>query len=142
MTSPTVYGPQAPSGVTFVTAWLSPLAYSASRHNPGDPLPATMVDKIGGTGDLAFSDPLISVHTLAGATPDLDADTAAYRLSNQVHARMLYLEFDPAVVITTADGISAGVDYFDVVEEPVKIPYRDTDVIQYVSRYRLGFTLA
>lgn len=121
-----------------IIAWLAPLRDTANQRVMGDPLPFTMVAHVAGNEnpDEGTAAPVVSVHTFTSR------DLGRANLKNETqttHRRMLRLG-KSCDTITLTDGRQVGVDYVDVVESPLFVPYGDEQILRKVGRYEVGLT--
>ena len=120
----------------LVAAWLAPIRRSGAAYMIGDPLPFTLITKIGGAEAIVSetADPLVSVHTLCDRTLGYEAAAAE---TDTTHRAMVYLcRWLPPV--TLPDGRIAAVDYGEVFQSPIWIPFEDVSILRTVGRYKLG----
>lgn len=127
-------------GEEVLIAWLTPLRpTSVDRVPDRDPLPFTLVAHVAGTENEqeGTAAPVLSVHTLTAKAAG--GKMGLKNATRDTHRRMLYLgKSCPTVVLT--DGTRVGVDYVDVVESPLYVPYGDDQILRKVGRYEVGLT--
>jgi len=119
----------------IIVNWLIPLRPSASIRLLTDPLPFTLVTHITGSEceEESHSEPIVSVHTLCDKTTGLTAVKNECRLT---HQRMLRLARHLDDIPIT--GRIASIEYVDVTESPIWVPYGNDAILQKVGRYRIG----
>jgi hypothetical protein len=130
---------QGPDDVDLILiAWLTPQRRTAGERVAGDVLPMTMVVHVAGgeNVDEGTAAPIVSVHTFT--------DKALGRLNcnnetRATHERVLRLAVHCDTVVLP-DGRQCGVDYVDVVESPLWMPYGDEQILRKVGRYEVGLT--
>jgi hypothetical protein len=132
-----LYGSAPPNSVSFVLAWLLPLAgdpenLGSKRWEAGAPLPYRMVRLIDGADDQISAYPIIRVHTFA-------ADyTTASREADATHRRMLVLADDPLTDVAMPDGSTANCEWLTA-KLPHEEPYASSAVVsRFVAEYRMG----
>ena len=138
MTAPLLADQDAEDSVEIMIAWLLPLGRTAEERVTGDVLPFRMVAHVAGTEnvDEGTAAPVVSIHTMT----EKALGRANLRIETRTtHSRVLRLgtHCDP---IQLTDGRWVGVDYVDVVESPLYLPYGDDLILRKVGRYELGLT--
>lgn len=122
----------------ILIAWMSPLRRTAEERIAGDVLPFTLISHVGGTEneEEGTAAPILSVHTLTDKALGRANMTVE---SKATHRRVLRLarHVDP---ITLTDGRPVGIDYIDVIESPLYVPYGDDQILRKVGRYEVGLT--
>jgi hypothetical protein len=138
--APLVYlNDEAPDDAEEVVAmWMLPVRPSSSIRLLRDPLPFTLVTHITGSENEqeSLSEPVVSVHTLCDKTLGI---SAAKDECKKTHSRMLRLA-KYVEDITLSSGRIVNVDYVEVTESPIWVPYGDDMILQKVGRYTLGLT--
>lgn len=121
-----------------VIAWLTPLRRTGADRKSGDVLPFTLVTHVAGTENLdeGTAAPIVSVHTLVSKA--LGRNNAKNECKT-THDRMIRLGLH-CDFITLADSRVVGVDYVDVVETPIWMPFGDELILRKVGRYEIGLT--
>lgn len=126
----------APIATNALAAWLAPIRRSGSARRLDDPLPFTIITKIGGTEDpgCECAEPLMSLHTLSNK--DLGYANAENE-AEDTHRAMTQLArwVSP---ITLPDGTQVALDYVLIKQLPVPVEYDEVGVLRWVSRYSLG----
>lgn len=122
----------------IVIGTLVVLRRTADERKPTDPLPFTIVTHVAGAEnpDEGTAAPVVSVHTLT------QKSLGKVNLKNEArltHRRMLWLG-KSCPTITLADGRLVSVDYVDVLESPIVVPYGDDLILRKVGRYEVGLT--
>jgi hypothetical protein len=138
MTSPSFLDSSAPDIEMLVAAWLAPLRRSGVAFRTGDPLPFTLVTRIGGDENFwtRLDEPIVSVHTLC----DLSKGYAQAGIESQAtHDRMLELGWALGPVLMP-DGSQVCVDYLKPFQYPRWLDYEDVRVLRKVGRYKIGTT--
>ncbi len=121
----------------LIVAWMAPLRSAASARQVGDPLPFTLITHVTGTEneDLGLADPVVSVHTLCDKALGW---AAAKDEAKTTHRRMLELSrHDPVI---TLNGRYASVDYVQVFQSPIWVPFENAQILRKVGRYKLGLS--
>lgn len=141
MTNGVLYPYSAEMTGKLLSAWLSPIRRSGTARridNPPDPLPFTLITKIGGTEcpQQHTAEPLMSLHTLCDKNLGYEAAEAE---ADTTHRAMLELarSCDP---ILMPDGSTAVVDYTEVVQSQTPVIYDDVSILQWIGRYKLGLS--
>ena len=124
----------------LMVAWLNPLPgfRVAAARVAGDPLPFILVTHITGRedADIGLSDPVVSVHTLCDKS--LGYDNAKIT-ADTVHRRMLQLcRHQDAIELPNL--LWANVDYCQVEETPIWVPFEDNRILRKVGRYKFGLS--
>ena len=122
----------------ILVAWFTPVRRSAVERVTGDPLPFTAIVHVAGSEnvDEGTAAPIVSVHTFT----DKALGRVNLKTETQTsHSRMLRLATH-CDVITLKSGRKVGVDYVDVVESPLYMPYGDDQILRKVGRYEVGLT--
>jgi len=128
----------AEDAVEIMIAWLLPLGRTAEERVTGDVLPFRMVAHVAGTEDVdaGTAAPIVSVHTMTAKSlgrTNLKTETRT------THKRLIRLgNYSDPLQLT--DGRWVGVDYVDVIESPLYLPYGDDLILRKVGRYELGLT--
>jgi hypothetical protein len=139
MTQPVLLADQAAEDVEeILVAWLTPQRRTVLERITGDVLPMTLVNHVAGAEnvDEGTAAPVVSVHTLT------QKSLGRVNLKNETqatHKRMLRLATH-CDTITLSDGRTVGVDYVDVTESPITVPYGDDQIIRKVGRYEIGLS--
>jgi hypothetical protein len=119
-------------------AWLSQLRRTSNFRVAGDVLPFTLVAHVAGTENMeeGTAAPVCSAHTFTDKSLGRNNMTIE---SKATHNAMLRLGMH-CDIITLSDGRKVGVDYVEVIESPLYMPYLDEQVLRKVGRYEIGLT--
>lgn len=122
----------------LIIAWLAPLGRTSVERRSGDELPFRLVTHVAGDEnlDLEIGAAVVSVHTLCARS---GGRVAARDEAALTHRRMIelgkYLD-----TINLADGTDTSVDYVQVFQPPLWVPYGDDQILRKVGRYRIGLS--
>jgi hypothetical protein len=121
-----------------VIAWMTPLLRTSNSRRAGDVLPFCVVNQVAGTENIeeGTAAPIVSVHWLTAKMLGRNNLKAQAKAG---HKRMIRLGIH-CDTITLTDGRKVGVDYVDVVEQPINVDYQDDLIIRKVGRYEIGLT--
>lgn len=135
-TPPSLFHMHAPNAEGLVSAWLAPVRRSGPVFRTGDPLPFTLITRIGGDENffIRLDDPIVSVHTLCDVELGYSAAAAE---AQTTHDRMLELAWTLGPVIMP-DGSHICVDYVKVFQPSVWRDYEDVTILRKVGRYKMG----
>jgi hypothetical protein len=135
-TPPSLFHMHAPDAEMLVAAWLAPVRRSGVAFRTGDPLPFTLVTRIGGDENfwIREDEPLVSVHTLCDVSLGY---AAAAEEAQMTHDRMLELAWTLGPV-TMPDGSLVCVEYLKPFQYPVWRDYEDVTILRKVGRYKMG----
>lgn len=127
-----IWLPQPCDETDFVLSHLQPLGGAlGSMRLATDPLPFTMVNRVGGGDEEQEDVAIVSVHYFDSTY------TLAKQGAQQRHQRMLLLKYK-AVDVTLSDGTVTGCNHLKVLQKPVRIDYQQETIQRFVSRYEIG----
>lgn len=136
MTAPEVFDQSPPDIEMIVAAWMAPVRRSGVAYRTGDPLPFTLITRIGGDENYwtLLDKPIVSVHTLCDLGKGYGAAAAESKIT---HKRMLQLAFTLGPV-DMPDGSKVSVDYLEPFQHPIWLDYEDVRILRKVGRYKIG----
>lgn len=126
----------APNPTNLLAAWLAPIRRSGAARRLDDPLPFTIITKIGGTDDpgCECAEPLMSLHTLSDK--DLGYGNAEDEADTTHRAMTELARWVPPILLP--DGTQAALDYVLVKQVQVPADYDEVGVLRWIGRYSLG----